>query len=115
VQEPFETTKWSDIDLKQRHPFLTFYLAAAAFSGTIVLAGRTHSYWQVVARMLALLMGAFAVWSFYRLFSLTDERQRQTNEQALRFAFLATVVLSLLAGLVRGFGSPIISCGAILT
>ena len=114
MREQSGTTKCSEIDLKQRHPFLTFYLSAAAFSGAIVLAGRVHSSWQEVARMLALFIGAFATWSFYRLLSLTDERQKQTNEQALRFGFLATLVLSLLTGFVRGFGLPIISCGGIL-
>ena len=117
-----------EFDIKQRHPFLSFYLSAAAFSVVIVLAGHMHSFWQEVARMLALLIGAFALWSFYKqplglsgschprktTFRLTDERQRQTNEQALRFGFVATLVFSLLVGLVRGFGSPIVSCGAIL-
>lgn len=114
MHEPLGAIKGSEFDIKQRHPFLSFYLSAAAFSVVIVLAGHMHSFWQEVARMLALLIGAFALWSFYKLFRLADERQRQTNEQALRFGFLATLVLSLLVGLVRGFGSPIVPCGAIL-
>jgi hypothetical protein len=48
------------------------------------------------------------------LLNVTDERQRQTNQQALRFGFLATLVLSLLGGFVRGFGSPQVSWGGLL-
>lgn len=107
-------TKDSEIDFRQRHPFLVFYASAAALSAVLILTGLLRSPWHEVARVFTLGIGAFSLWSFYRLLRLTDERQRQTNERALRFGFLATLVLSLLGGFVRGFGSPVLTCGGLL-
>ncbi len=41
----------SEIDLKQRHPFLAFYLSAAAFSAALVLTNRLHSPWHEAIRI----------------------------------------------------------------
>jgi len=108
-----ETDK-SEIDLNQRHPFLVFYLSAALFSAALIPAELPHGTWHLQARIVALAIGLFALWSFYRLFGLTDERQRDINNRALRFGFLTTLGLSLLAGFVRGFGSPVISSAGLL-
>ena len=102
----------NNLDLKQRRPFLVFYMSAAAFSTALVLTGRVHSPWHEAMHFLTLALGAFALWSFYRLLNVTDERQRQTNHHALRFGVLATLVLS--CGFVRGFGSPQVSWGGLL-
>ena len=112
--EESENPKSSELDLKQRRPFLMFYVSAAAFSTALGLTGRVHSPWHEAIHVLALALGVFALWSFYRLLNVTDERQRQTNQQALRFGFLATLVLSLLGGFVRGFGSHQVSWGGLL-
>ena len=106
--------EFSEIDVRQRHPFLAFYLSAAAFSAALALTSRLHSPWREGIRILTFAIATFAVWSFYRLLNLTDERQRRTNYQALRFGFMATLLLSLFGGFVRGFGSPLVSWGGIL-
>jgi uncharacterized membrane-anchored protein YitT (DUF2179 family) len=104
----------SEIDLKQRHPFLAFYLSAAAFSAALVLTNRLHSPWHEAIRILTFVIAAFSVWSFFRLLNLTDERQRRTNYQALRFGFTATLLVSLLGGFVQGFGVSLVSWAGIL-
>src|SRR5271170_1111068 len=104
----------SEIDLKQRHPFLAFYLSAAAFSAALVLTNRLHSPWHEAIRILTFVIAAFSVWSVFRLLNLTDERQRRTNYQALRFGFTATLLVSLLGGFVQGFGVSLVSWGGIL-
>ena len=75
---------------------------------------RLHSPWHEAIRVLTFLIAAFAVWSFFRLLNLTDERQRRTNYQALRFGFTATLLVSLLGGFVQGFGVSLVSWGGIL-
>src|ERR1700685_2192342 len=105
---------FSEVDLKQRHPFLAFYLSAAAFSVALALTSRLHSPWHEAVRVLTFVVAALAVWSFFRLLNLTDERQRRTNYQALRFGFTATLLLSLLGGFVQGFGVSLVSWGGIL-
>ena len=106
--------EFSEVDLRQRHPFLAFYLSAAAFSVALVVTNRVHSPWHQAIRVLTFVIAAFAVWSFFRLLNLTDERQRRTNYQALRFGFTATLLLSLLGGFVQGFGVLLVSWGGIL-
>jgi hypothetical protein len=64
--------------------------------------------------MFDFAIAAFAVWSFFRLLNLTDERQRLTKYQALPFGFTAILLLSLLGGFLQGFGASIVSWGGIL-
>jgi hypothetical protein len=106
--------KFSEIDLKHRHPFLGFYVSAATFSVGLALTNRLHSPWHEAIRILMFVIAAFAVWSFFRLLNLTDERQRRTNYQALRFGFTATLLISLLGGFVQGFGASLLTWGGIL-
>jgi glycerol uptake facilitator-like aquaporin len=107
-------SKPTGADLKQRHLFLLLYITCAAFLAAFVLTTRLHTRWHQPAHVLTLAIGAFAVWSLYRLLILTDERQRKTNNDALRFGFLATLVLLLLGGFIRGFSSPALSWGGLL-
>jgi hypothetical protein len=111
---PNSEQEFSEVDLRQRHPFLAFYLSAAAFSIALVARNRLHSPWHEAIRVLAFVIAAFSVWSFFRLLNLTDERQRRTNYQALRFGFTATLLVSLLGGFVQGFGVSLVSWGGML-
>lgn len=114
MPESSSESKPSEIDTKQRHPFLLFYFSALVFAAVLVFGDRVPSSWREGIRLLTVLLGAYGLWNFYQLFTLADERQRDTNNQALRFGFLATLVLSLLVGFVRGFGSPVISSEGLL-
>ena len=94
----------SAVDEKQRSPLLEFYLSALAFAGALVLIEYLHSPWREILRALMIAIAGFAVWTLIRFLKVADERQRQTNFRALRFAFVAGLVLSLFGGFVQGFG-----------
>ncbi len=99
----------SEIDIKQRSPLLTFYLCAVAFAVALTLTEYLHSPWREVARVVTMVIAAFAVWSFFRFLRIADERQTRINYQALGFAFITALAVSLLGGFVRGFGAPHVS------
>ncbi len=94
----------SAVDEKQRSPLLEFYLSALTFAGALVLIEYLHSPWQEILRVLMIAIAGFAVWTLIRFLKVADERQRRTNFRALRFAFVAGLVLSLFGGFVQGFG-----------
>jgi len=94
----------SAVDEKQRSPLLEFYLSALAFAGALVLIEYLHSPWREILRVLMIVIAGFAVWTLIRFLKVADERQRRTNFRALRFAFVAGLVLSLFGGFVQGFG-----------
>jgi hypothetical protein len=94
----------SAVDEKQRSPILHFYLCALGFTGALVLVGYLHSPWAETLQAAMIALAGFAVWALDRFLKVADERQRRTNFRALRFAFVAGLVLSLFGGFVQGFG-----------
>jgi hypothetical protein len=104
----------SAVDDRQRSPILRFYLCALAFAGALVLAEYLHSPWAETLRTAMIAIAGFAVWTLDRFLKVADERQRRTNFRALRFAFVAGLVLSLFGGFVQGFGVLHVSWIAVL-
>jgi hypothetical protein len=94
----------SAMDARQKGPLLQFYSSACVFAGALVLSRRLHAPWQLLLRIVMIATAAFAVWTLVRFLKVADERQRRTNFRALRFAFVAGLVLSLFGGFVQGFG-----------
>jgi hypothetical protein len=94
----------SAVDDKQRSPILKFYLCALGFAGSFVLGEYLRSPWAKVLQAAMIAIAGFAVWTLDRFLKVADERQRRTNFRALRFAFVAGLVLSLFGGFVQGFG-----------
>src|SRR5229473_4674601 len=94
----------SEIDHKQRSPLLQFYLSALGFAFALVLIEYLYSPWREIVRVLMIAIAVFGVWTLIRFLKVADERQRRTNFRALRFAFVAGLVLSLFGGFVQGFG-----------
>src|SRR5713226_9760363 len=92
----------SALDEKQRSPLLQFYLSALGFAGALVLTGYLHSPRREALRVFMIAIAAFAVWTLIRFLKVADERQRQTNFRALRFAFVAGLFSLSLAALCRG-------------
>ncbi len=77
--------KPSEIDAKQRHPFLLFCFSATAFAAVLVFGDRVPLSWREGMRLLTVMTGAFGLWNFCQLITLAG-----TNNQALRLGFLAT-------------------------
>ena len=96
--------KSSTMDERQKRPLLKFYASACVFAGALVLSGRLHALWSLILQVAMIAIGGFAVWTLIRFLRVADERQRRTNFRALRFAFVAGLVLSLFGGFVQGFG-----------
>ena len=96
--------KSSAVDEKQRSPLLEFYLSALAFGGALVLMRYSPSPWREILRFIMIALAGFAVWALLRFLRVADERQRQINFRALRFAFVVGLVLCLFGGFVQGFG-----------
>jgi hypothetical protein len=94
----------SAVDDKQRSPILQFYLCALGFAGALVLSEYMRTPWAEVLQAAMIAIAGFAVWTLDRFLKVADERQRRTNFRALRFAFVAGLVLSLFGGFVQGFG-----------
>jgi hypothetical protein len=94
----------SAVDEKQRSPILEFYGSALGFAAALVLTAYVDSPWREVLRASMIAIAVFAVWTLIRFLRVADERQRRTNFRALRFAFVAGLVLSLFGGFVQGFG-----------
>jgi hypothetical protein len=97
-------SEFSALDGKQRSPLLEFYLSALGFAGALILTEYLNSPWRELLRVLMIAIAGFAVWTLIRFLKVADERQRRTNFRALRFAFVAGLVLSLFGGFVQGFG-----------
>src|SRR5271169_4087379 len=94
----------SAMDMKQRSPLIEFYSTASVFTAALVLSGRFRSPWPEVLKVVMIASAGFAIWTLIRFLKVADERQRRTNFRALRFAFVAGLVLSLFGGFVQGFG-----------
>jgi cadmium resistance protein CadD (predicted permease) len=56
-----------------------------------------------------MVIAAFAVWSFISFVRIADERQARINYQALGFAFILALAVSLFCGFARGFRAPHVS------
>jgi hypothetical protein len=74
------------------------------FAAALVLSGQFRSPWPEVLKVVMISSVVFALWTLNRFLKVADERQRRTNFRALRFAFVAGLVLSLFGGFVQGFG-----------
>ncbi len=98
------SSEFDAFDEKQRSPLLQFYLSAVGFAGALVLIEYVHSPWREILRVAMVAIAGFAVWALLRFLRVADERQRRINFRALRFAFVAGLVLSLFGGFVQGFG-----------
>jgi hypothetical protein len=98
-------TKSSAMDERQKSPLLRFYSSACLFAGALVLSGQLRTPpWPQILQAVMIATAGFAVWTLVRFLKVADERQRRTNFRALRFAFFAGLVLSLIGGFVQGFG-----------
>jgi len=94
----------SAVDDKQRSPIVRFYISALGFASALLLVQYLHSPWAKILQAVMIAIAGFAVWTLNRFLRVADERQRRTNFRALRFAFVAGLVLSLFGGFVQGFG-----------
>lgn len=101
-----------DPAMRQRKALIVFYVSALACAVAIGLAEPVHKAERALLFALAIVSAACAVWGLHRLLSAADELQKQINYRAVKFAFVGTLILSLVEGFLQSFGFPRVSAYA---
>ncbi|MFY9802081.1 MAG: hypothetical protein WA211_04160 [Candidatus Acidiferrales bacterium] len=84
--------------------------ALRAFYGFVVAAiaaftlGARASNSQGVMTAIGILLAGGALWSFLRFLRAADAHQKLINHEATSFAFVASLLLTLVFGLLQKFG-----------
>src|SRR5215470_15435550 len=81
--------------------FYVFVVAAIAIFTVAAGANRTA---QGALMAVGIVLAAAAIWSFVRFLRAADNHQRLINHDATSFAFAASLVLTLVLGLLQRFG-----------
>lgn len=89
---------------KQRRSTLrAFYVFVCASIAAFALGGRA-SHPQEALTVLGILLAGGGIWSFLRFLRAADAHQKLINHEATSFAFVASLLLTLLVGLLQRFG-----------
>lgn len=81
--------------------FYVFVLVAIAFFSVAV---RPNQFAQRELIALGIAASLGAIWSFVRFLRAADAHQKLINHEATSFAFVASLLLTLVAGLLQRFG-----------
>jgi hypothetical protein len=89
---------------KQRRTTLrVFYVFVFAAIAAFTLGVRAnHS--QEALMVLGILLAGGGIWSFVRFLRAADAHQKLINHEATSFAFVASLLLTLVVGLLQRFG-----------
>ena len=89
---------------KQRRTTLrVFYVFVLASIATFTLGVRA-SHSQEAFTLLGILLAGGGIWSFLRFLRAADAHQKLINHEATSFAFVASLLLTLVVGLLQRFG-----------
>ena len=89
---------------KQRRTTLrVFYVFVFASIAAFTLGVRA-SHSQEALTMLGILLAGGGIWSFLRFLRAADAHQKLINHEATSFAFVASLLLTLVVGLLQRFG-----------
>jgi len=89
---------------KQRRTTLrVFYVFVFASIAAFTLGGRA-SHPQEALTLLGILLAGGGIWSFLRFLRAADAHQKLINHEATSFAFVASLLLTLVVGLLQRFG-----------
>ena len=88
---------------RRRTTLRVFYVfVVAAIAAFTVVARGSHS--RGVITVLGILLAGGGLWSFLRFLQAADAHQKLINHEATSFAFVASLVLTLIVGLLERFG-----------
>jgi hypothetical protein len=81
-----------------------FYVFVFLAIGIFTFAVRTSHAAQEALIALGTVLAGGGIWSFIRFLKVADTHQRLINHEATSFAFVASLVLTLVVGLLQRFG-----------
>lgn len=88
---------------KQRRSTLrVFYVFVFASIAAFTVGGRA-SHTQEALTLLGILLAGGGIWSFLRFLRAADAHQKLINHEATSFAFVASLLLTLVVGLLQRF------------
>ena len=90
---------------RRRNTLRLFYvLVLAAIVVFTLAAGSQAALQQGVLMAVGIVLAAAGIWSFVQFLKAADTHQKLINHDATSFAFAASLVLTLLFGLLQRFG-----------
>jgi hypothetical protein len=89
---------------RRRNTLRLFYAFVVTAIVVFTLAGGANRTTQRMLMAIGILVAAAGIWSFVRFLRTADTHQRLINHDATSFAFAASLVLSLVVGLLQRFG-----------
>ncbi len=81
-----------------------FYVLVFLAIGTFTFAVRASHAAQEALIALGIVLTGGGIWSFLRFLRVADTHQRLVNHEATSFAFVASLLLTLVVGLLQRFG-----------
>jgi hypothetical protein len=88
----------------RRRALRIFYVFVLLDIAIFCFAFSAHRLVQNALIGLGIIATTGAVWSFLRFLRAADDLQRAINSQATSFAFVSSVILSLVVGLLQRYG-----------
>lgn len=90
---------------QRRNTLRLFYVFVVAAIVAFTLAADAHAATQQSVLMaVGILLAAATIWSFVQFLKAADTHQKLINHDATSFAFAASLVLTLVFGLLQRFG-----------
>lgn len=90
---------------KQRRATLrVFYVFVFVAIAAFILGVRASHIAQEALMVLGILLAGGAIWSFVRFLRAADAHQKLINHEVTSFAFVASLLLTLVVGLLQRFG-----------
>jgi hypothetical protein len=88
---------------QRRNTLRVFYVFVFTSIAAFTLGGRA-SHPQEALTLLGILLAGGGIWSFLRFLRAADAHQKLINHEATSFAFVASLLLTLVVGLLQRFG-----------
>jgi hypothetical protein len=89
---------------RRRNTLGLFYVFVFLAIGTFAFAVRASHAAQESLIALGIVLSGGGIWSFLRFLKVADTHQRLINHEATSFAFVASLLLTLIVGLLQRFG-----------
>lgn len=89
---------------QRRNTLRVFYVFVFVAIATFTLAVRASQAAQEALIALGIVLAGGGIWSFVRFLRAADKHQKLINYDATNFAFAASLLLTLVVGLLQRFG-----------